>query len=201
MPFRSFGCLSSVCGNDVGSTSTVVLVHKRRSFLVRVSFRSESRPRGRSEGTTGERPISRLSVILTLERVGTTGGSRSVERQERGLNDSQYIPKDGGTAEEEAETSHSQPLPHFRSFRSDLHLRSGVVRCWPRNQKLIGMTPERGRNEEGRGKKWDAFPLWQIAAAEVGCISLLYTQHCNTALSCTAFLNKMHFSLFGILFL
>ena len=158
MPFRSFGCLSSVCGNDVGSTSTVVLVHKRRSFLVRVSFRSESRPRGRSEGTTGERPISRLSVILTLERVGTTGGSRSVERQERGLNDSQYIPKDGGTAEEEAETSHSQPLPHFRSFRSDLHLRSGVVRCWPRNRKLIGMTPERGRNEEGRGKKWDAFP-------------------------------------------
>ena len=158
MPFRSFGCLSSVCGNDVGSTSTVVLVHKRRSFLVRVSFRSESRPRGRSEGTTGERPISRLSVILTLERVRTTGGSRSVERQERGLNDSQYIPKDGGTAEEEAETSHSQPLPHFRSFRSDLHLRSGVVRCWPRNRKLIGMTPERGRNEEGRGKKWDAFP-------------------------------------------
>ena len=158
MPFRSFGCLSSVCGNDVGSTSTVVLVHKRRSFLVRVSFRSESRPRGRSEGTTGERPISRLSVILTLERVRTTGGSRSVERQERGLNDSQYIPKDGGTAEEEAETSHSQPLPHFRSFRSDLHLHSSVVQCHSRKQQLIGMTPERGRNEEGRGKKWDAFP-------------------------------------------
>ena len=158
MPFRSFGCLSSVCGNDVGSTSTVVLVHKRRSFLVRVSFRSESRPRGRSEGTTGERPISRLSVILTLERVRTTGGSRSVERQERGLNDSQYIPKDGGTAEEEAETSHSQPLPHFRSFRSDLHLHSSVVQCHSRKQQLIGMTPERGRNAEGRGQKWDAFP-------------------------------------------
>ena len=158
MPFRSFGCLSSVCGNDVGSTSTVVLVHKRRSFLVRVSFRSESRPRGRSEGTTGERPISRLSVILTLERVRTTGGSRSVERQERGLNDSQYIPKEGGTAEKEGGTDPRKPRPRFRSRRSDPLLRSGVVRCHSRKQQLIGMTPERGRNAEGRGQKWDAFP-------------------------------------------
>ena len=70
------------------------------------------------------------------------------------------LTNEGQTVSKEAETSHSQPLPHFRSFRSDLHLRSGVVRCWPRNQKLIGMTPERGRNEEGRGKKWDAFPSW-----------------------------------------
>ena len=59
----------------------------------------------------------------------------------------------------EAETSHSQPLPHFRSFRSDLHLHSSVVQCHSRKQQLIGMTPERGRNAEGRGQKWDAFPL------------------------------------------
>ena len=58
----------------------------------------------------------------------------------------------------EAETSHSQPLPHFRSFRSDLHLHSSVVQCHSRKQQLIGMTPERGRNAEGRGQKWDAFP-------------------------------------------
>ena len=62
----------------------------------------------------------------------------------------------------EAETSHSQPLPHFRSFRSDLHLHSSVVQCHSRKQQLIGMTPERGRNAEGRGQKWDAFPFKKL---------------------------------------
>ena len=93
----------------------------------------------------------------------------------------------------EAETSHSQPLPHFRSFRSDLHLHSSVVQCHSRKQQLIGMTPERGRNAEGRGQKWDAFPILanveNVLLSEVvdGCVTKNdgiadYRAHCRNHL-------------------